>query len=135
MNAFVKSPFRPDGPPINWRSWTVAAVAAGLASKILLAGAILLISPIVPSAIGFQEAEAHAQDCTDSDGDPRECTDSEDYAICLANVVDALDQCLEANAGRGLIRGANRLGCRALAAIDALGCAIQYLIDVLGPTE
>jgi len=108
---------------------------------IFSASAALLVLPVVSSAVDFPEVakpmlfEAQAQDCINSDGNPRECTDSEDYAICLTNVDDALDQCLDANAGRGLIKRLDRVSCRVLAAIDALGCAIQYLADVLGPSE
>ncbi len=110
-------------------------------ASIVSASVALMVAPVVTSLVGSPEAaqpmlfEARAQDCTDSEGGPRECTDSEDYEICLANVADALAQCLEDNAGGGFVRWWNRQSCRIFGVIDALGCAVQYGHDVLGPSE
>jgi len=104
---------------------------------IFSASVALMVAPVVTSLAGSSEAaeptlfEARAQDCTDSNGDRRECTNSEKYMMCLDNVGDALNQCLADNSGSGFWNWLDRQACRAFAVVDAMACAAQYLFDLL----
>ena len=86
----------------NGRAGMLVAVAS-----IVSASVALMVAPVVTSLVSSPDAtkpmlfEARAQDCTNSEGDPRECTRFEDYFMCLENANDAKEQCLAANSGSG----------------------------------
>lgn len=113
---------------IGGRVASVAAIATLAVSPVVAseAGSILdgVVLAIAETVFGVPVS---AQDCTDRNGDPRECTATEEYGRCLVNAADALDQCLD---------GAPwwvALGCNVLSAVDGVACATGLIGDVVLP--
>ncbi len=102
--------------------------------------AVLAVSPAIASfadarldgvMLAVAEAvfgePATAQQCTDVNGNPRECTATEKWAICLANARDAAAQCIDA------VPWILIPGCYAALLLDTAACTTEFLGDVALP--
>ena len=100
--------------------------------------AVLAVSPAIASfadaqldgvALALVEAvfgePASAQECTDINGDPRECTASENNSRCLAAVEDATQQCADANPWY------LEFLCAAAMMLDIAACTAQLIGDFI----
>ena len=102
--------------------------------------AVLAVSPVVAAfadgqlegvALTVVEAvfgdAASAQECTDRNGDIRECTATEKNADCLLAADDAAIQCGEA------VPWYLEWGCLAALLVDVTACTVSFLGDVAIP--
>lgn len=100
--------------------------------------AVLAVSPAIASfadaqldgvALALVEAvfgePASAQECTDINGDPRECTASENNSRCLWAVEDAAMQCADANPWY------LEFLCVAAMMLDIAACTAQLIGDFI----
>jgi len=100
--------------------------------------AVLAVSPAIASfsdarldgvALALAEAAfgepASAQECTDINGDPRECTTSENNSKCLWAAEDAAMQC--ADATPWYLQGI----CVVNLLVDVAGCTAQLVGDFI----
>ena len=112
----------------------------GLGQRLASAAAIaiLAVSPAIVSvagshldgvALAVAEAvfgePASAQECTDRDGDPRQCTATEKLGLCLLASQDAFYQCGDA------LPWWAEASCYAALALDTVACGVGTVGDVL----
>ena len=112
----------------------------GLGQRLASAAAIaiLAVSPAIVSVAGshldgvaLAIAEAvfgepvSAQECTDRNGNPRQCTATEKLTLCLMAGEDAFYQCIDALPWWG------EVSCYAALALDTVACGVGTVGDVI----
>ena len=107
---------------------SAAAIAVLAASPVIAAFAdaqlegvtLTIVEAVFGGTVG-------AQECTDRNGDPRQCTATENNANCLLAAEDAAIQCGEA------LPWYLEWGCAATLLVDVTACTVKFLGDVAIP--
>ena len=120
------------------RSRRLGRIGIGQRLASAAAIAILAVSPAIVSVanshldgVALATAEAvfgepvSAQECTDRNGDPRQCTATEKFVLCLMAGEDAFLQCLDALPWWG------EASCYVALGLDSAACAVGIVGDVV----
>lgn len=95
-------------------------------TRTLIAAALVMIAGLaVPDMSAGRDL--HAQECTDSTGDERDCTGTEEFWQCIADAHDAYAQCKDSADGFG-----DRVICFIAWDLDKAACWSD-LFDAISP--
>ena len=113
---------------LGQRLASAAAIAIMAVSPAIASFADVHLDGVALAIVGMVVGEpVSAQECTDMDGDERECTVTEDASRCLAAARDSAAQCIDANPWW------TEAGCYVVLAVDTAACTIDFIGGVILP--